>query len=47
MQSARSFRNELGSVVTRDRAVCHADAAYDIARKCADEHGVIVPMRDW
>ncbi len=25
----------------------HADAGYDIARKCADEHDVNIPMRDW
>ncbi len=25
----------------------HADAGYDIARKCADERGVDIPMRDW
>ena len=25
----------------------HADAGYESARKCADEHGVKVPMRDW
>jgi urocanate hydratase len=25
----------------------HADAGYDIARRCADEHGVNIPMRAW
>jgi urocanate hydratase len=25
----------------------HADAGYDLARRCADEHGVNIPMRDW
>lgn len=35
------------NIVTRARAVHHADAGYDIARTCADEHGVNVPMRDW
>ncbi len=25
----------------------HADAGYEAARKCADDHGVKVPMRDW
>ena len=25
----------------------HADAGYDDARKCADEHDVTIPMRDW
>ena len=25
----------------------HADAGYDLARKCADEHEVQIPMRDW
>ena len=25
----------------------HADAGYDVAHKCADQHGVNVPMRDW
>ena len=24
----------------------HADAGYDVARRCADEHGVGIPMRD-
>jgi urocanate hydratase len=25
----------------------HADAGYDLARRCADDHGVNIPMRDW
>ncbi len=25
----------------------HADAGYDVARKCADENDVNIPMRDW
>jgi urocanate hydratase len=25
----------------------HADAGYDLARRCADEHGVNIPMRNW
>jgi urocanate hydratase len=25
----------------------HADAGYEVARKCADEHGLKIPMRDW
>ena len=25
----------------------HADAGYDVARKCAAEHDVTIPMRDW
>jgi urocanate hydratase len=25
----------------------HADAGYDLARRCADEHGVKIPMRGW
>jgi urocanate hydratase len=25
----------------------HADAGYDLARRCAEEHNVNIPMRDW
>jgi len=25
----------------------HADAGYDLAKRCADEQGVDIPMRDW
>jgi urocanate hydratase len=25
----------------------HADAGYEAAQRCADEHGVNVPMKQW
>jgi len=40
----------LERVLTNDPAMGvfrHADAGYDEARRCADEHGLNVPMRGW
>ena len=37
----RVLTNDPGSGVMR-----HADAGYDIARRCAREHGLTLPMLD-
>lgn len=39
---ARVLRNDPMMGVIR-----HADAGYQAAQRCADEQGVVVPMRDW
>jgi urocanate hydratase len=46
----REAAKRLERVLTNDPAMGvfrHADAGYDIAQRCADEHGLDVPMRAW